>query len=290
VLDVRRLSLLVELDRRGTIAAVAKALAYSPSAVSQQLSVLEKEAGATLLEPIGRRVQLTAEGKLLVVHAETVLAELEHARAALASSRGEVVGTVRLAAFQSAVLTLVPRALIRLQGEHPQLRVEVTEMEPESSLPDLQAGSFDLVLAEEYPGHPHSVLRGLDRQDLLDDRLVLAVPTTWPSSRLVSLAERPFVMEPIGTTSREWTTALCRSVGFEPDVRYTSTDLQVHLALVEHGLAAALLPSLSGAGTRAGVRTSAPPGKPSRRVFTSVRKGSRARPAIQAVVDALAAA
>lgn len=288
MLDVRRLRLLVELDRRGTIAAVARRLAYSPSAVSQQLSVLEKEAGAPLLEPVGRRVQLTAEGKILVAHAETVLAELEQAEAALAASRGEVGGTVRLAAFQSAVLTLVPGALIRLQGEHPHLRVEVTEMEPESSLPDLQAGNFDLVLAEEYPGHPHTVLRGLDRQNLLEDRLVLAVPTSWTGARLQSLIEEPFVMEPVGTTSREWTTALCRSEGFEPDVRYTSTDLQVHLALVEHGLAAALLPTLSGAVARRGVRAVDLSGNPTRSVFTSTRQGARGRPAIQAVVDALA--
>lgn len=133
MLDVRRMRLLLELSRRGTIAAVAEALAYSPSAVSQQLGVLEKEAGTALLEPFGRRVRLTPEGEALAAHAETILTELERAEADLSASSGEVRGTLRIAAFQSAVLTLLPDALIDLSRDHIDLRVEATEMEPEAS-------------------------------------------------------------------------------------------------------------------------------------------------------------
>ncbi len=146
MLDVRRLRLLVELSRRGTIAAVAQALSFSPSAVSQQLSVLEKEAGATLLEPLGRRVRLTAEGELLVEHAASVLAQLESAQAALAGLRGEITGTIRVAAFQSAVLSLLLPTVRQLARTDPGCRVEVAELEPEVSIPALVAGDFDLVL------------------------------------------------------------------------------------------------------------------------------------------------
>src|SRR5690349_18417886 len=131
MLDLRRLRLLRELARRGTIAAVAEALSYSPSAVSQQLAALEKETGVPLLEPAGRRVRLTAAAELLVTHTEVLFEEVERAEAALAQSLGANVGTLRVAAFQTAVLTLVPNALTRLERDHPGLRVEVTELEPD---------------------------------------------------------------------------------------------------------------------------------------------------------------
>jgi DNA-binding transcriptional LysR family regulator len=287
VLDVKRLRLLVELSRRGTIAAVAQALSYSPSAVSQQLGVLEKEAGTALLEPVGRRVRLTAEGELLVVHAEVVLAELEQAQAGLAASRGEVIGTVRVAAFQSAVLTLMPAVLLRLHDRYPDLRVEVTEMEPERSMPALVSGDFDLVLGEEYPNHPLPKLAGADREPLLLDPLQLVVPASWGWVSLADLAARPFALEPEGTTSREWAAAVCRAEGFEPDVRYTSTDLQIHLRLVQHGLAAALLPGLADASAHSGVAAFVLEGDPARRVFYSTRAGSKRRPALAALIDGL---
>lgn len=151
MLDLRRLRLLRELARRGTIAAVAEAFSFSPSAVSQQLSTLEKETGVRLLEPAGRRVRLTAQAELLVTHAEVLLEEMERAEAALAQSLETTVGTLRVAAFQTAVLALVPGALIRLAQKHPQLRVEVTELEPAVATPALVAGEFDIVLGEEYP-------------------------------------------------------------------------------------------------------------------------------------------
>src|SRR5215475_2403974 len=115
MLDLRRLRLLRELARRGTITAVAEALSYSPSAVSQQLAALEKETGVRLLEPAGRRVRLTAQANLLVAHTEVLLEAMERAEAALAQSLTETVGTLRVAAFQTAVLTLVPHALTQLE-------------------------------------------------------------------------------------------------------------------------------------------------------------------------------
>ena len=136
-----------------------------------------------------------------------------------------------------------------LEQQHPRLRVEVTELEPEIALPALVAGEFDIVLGEEYPGHPLPRPRETERHDLLTDELRLITPTGWSGRSLPSLASLPFAMEPVGTTAREWATAVCRQAGFEPEVRYTSTDLQIHLRLVECGLAAALLPDLSGAGT-----------------------------------------
>ena len=289
MLDLRRLRLLRELGRRGTITAVAEALSYSPSAVSQQLTALEKETGVRLLEPAGRRVRLTAQADVLIAHTEVLLEEMERAEAALAQSLNETVGTLRLAAFQTAVLTLVPRVLTDLEQQHPRLRVEVTELEPEVALPALVTGEFDMVLGEEYPGHPLPRPRETERDDLLTDELRLITPAGWSGRSLPSLASRPFVMEPVGTTAREWATAVCRQAGFEPEVRYTSTDLQIHLRLVKSGLAAALLPDLSGATDRHDVVARRLHGRPRRQIFTTVRRGAARHPKVQAATTALRA-
>jgi len=289
MLDLRRLRLLRELARRGTITAVAEALSYSPSAVSQQLAALEKEAGVRLLEPAGRRVRLTPQGDLLVAHTQVLLEEMERAEAELAQSLNETVGTLRVAAFQTAVLALLPHALSQLARQHPSLRVEVTELEPEVALPALAAGEFDLVLGEEYPGQPLPRPRETERHDLLTDELRLITPAGWSERSLTSLASRPFVLEPVGTTAREWATAACRQAGFEPDVRYTSTDLQIHLRLAGSGLAAALLPDLSGAGDRQDVVTHRLQGRPRRQIFSTVRRGAARYPKVQAFTTALKA-
>jgi DNA-binding transcriptional LysR family regulator len=287
MLDLRRLRLLRELARRGTITAVAAALSYSPSAVSQQLTALEKETGVRLLEPAGRRVRLTAQADLLVAHAEVLLEAMERAEAALAQSLNETAGTLRVAAFQTAVLTLLPHALTQLGQQHPTLRIEATELEPEAALPALIAGEFDIVLGEEYPGHPLPRPRETERHDLLTDELRLVIPAGWSERSLPELASHPFVMESVGTTAREWATAVCRQAGFEPDDRYTSTDLQIHLRLVEHGLAAALLPDLSGACDRHGVVTQPLPGRPQRQIFATVRRGATSQPKVQAFTTVL---
>ena len=289
MLDLRRLRLLRELARRGTIAAVAQALSYSPSAVSQQLTALEKETGVRLLEPAGRRVRLTPQADLLVAHAQVLLEDMERAEAALARSLSETAGTLRVAAFQTAVLALVPHALSQLARQHPSLRVEVTELEPELALPALIVGEFDLVLCEEYPGFPLPRPRETERHDLFTDELRLITPAGWSEQSLSSLASRPFVLEPVGTTARQWATAACRQAGFEPDARYTTTDLQIHLRLVESGLAAALLPDLSGAGDRQDVAAFRLRGRPSRQIFTTVRSGAARHPKVQAFTTALTA-
>src|SRR5436853_7923649 len=116
MLDLRRLRLLRELAARGTIGAVAEALSYSPSAVSQQLAQLEREAGVPLLERVGRNVRLTAAAQMLVGHTEALLARLEEAEADLAATAEHITGTPRVATIQSPGLYLPAPALTRLAG------------------------------------------------------------------------------------------------------------------------------------------------------------------------------
>jgi DNA-binding transcriptional LysR family regulator len=282
MLDVRRLSLLRELRIRGTIAAVAAALSYSASAISQQLSLLEAEAGVPLLVKSGRRVQLTPQAELLVRHADELLDRMERMETELASSSTEIRGTVRLAVFQSAALGIIPQALTTLAADYPELRVEVTQREPENALFEVWARDFDLVIAEQYPGHAAPRQHDLDRELLCTDELRLGGAASMNDAQT-----RPWVMEPKGTASRHWAEQQCRVAGFEPDVRFETADLQAHIRLVESGNAVAVLPDLVWAGQQPRIALTALSGGPRREIFTSARQASRGRPGIIAVRDVL---
>lgn len=290
MLDVHRLRLLRELERLGTLAAVAKALSYSPSAISQQLSVLEAETGATLLEHVGRGVRLTAQARILVRHAEVILERMELAEAELAASMIDVTGTLRVASFQSVMLALVPGALSRLTAEHPGLRVEITQSEAAPAFAGLLARDFDVVLGECYPGVPEPGLPGVDEEDLLEDEMRMAVPKKgpWHRARLGDLTDAPFVFDPEEATAGRWARHVCRTVGFEPDVRFQSPDLLLQLRLVETGHAVAFVPDLLWTGRTPGdLELRHLPDRPRRRLFTGVRSGSAEQPAIRAFRSAL---
>ncbi|TBN58222.1 LysR family transcriptional regulator [Glaciihabitans arcticus] len=283
MLDIRRLRLLRELAMRGTITAVAEALSYSPSSVSQQLALLEAEAGVPLLVKSGRRVQLTPQAEVLIGHTTQLLEKLELMEAELESSLTEVTGTVRLAVFQSAALGIIPQSLTLLAAEYPALRVEIVQREPESALFEVWAREFDLVIAEQYPGHAAPHQPDLDRVALCEDELRLG-----GAASLLEASTKAWVMEPRGTASRHWAEQRCRQAGFEPDVRFETADLQAHIRLVESGNAVALLPDLVWGGRPPSVGLHRLDGAPTRTVFTSVRQASRSRPSILAVREILA--
>ncbi|MFD1210541.1 LysR family transcriptional regulator [Arthrobacter sp. GCM10027362] len=297
MLDLHRLRLLRELSIRGTIAEVAAALSYSPSSVSQQLSLLEREAGVELLRKSGRRLQLTPQAQALAAHTGELLESLERAEAALAAAQPVVSGTVRLAVFQTAALALMPNMLRSMRESHPHVRVELVQHEPETALHETWARNFDLVVAEQYPGHAAPHHAGLDREPLTRDEIRLAVPADLADApeafrtvrSLQDAAGLPWVMEPHGAASRHWAEQACRSAGFEPDVRFETPDLQAHVRLVESGNAVALLPQLVWAHRQQAARLLDLPSRPQRTIFTAMRRSSSRHPAIAAVRQALAA-
>ncbi|MCS5714240.1 LysR family transcriptional regulator [Herbiconiux sp. CPCC 205716] len=297
MLDVRKLVLLRELAIRGTIAAVAEALSFSPSAVSQQLSALEREAGVPLFRRTGRRLQLTPQAEVLVASAAELLDTLERADVALQSSLETVSGTLRVAVFQSAALTLMPPALRSMTDEHPNVRIEMAQREPGQALHDTWAREFDLVVGEEYPAHSAPWLSGLERHDLTSDAVELALPgesaSPHPLATMQDARTMPWVMEPRGTASRHFAEQLCRVAGFEPDVRYETADLQTQIRLIETGNAVAFMPELVWAGRPTTCRLVTPPGAPRRTIFTAHRasaSGSSAIGALRAALEASAAA
>lgn len=300
MLDVHRLRLLRELDHRGTLAAVARALSYSPSAVSQQLSQLEAETGVVLLEPAGRGVRLTAQARILVAHTEAILERLEEAEAELRASLTEVRGTLRVASFQSVLLALVPEVLTRLAGRHPGLRVEITHQDAGLAFAGLLAHDFDVVLGEEYPGVARPPVPGVRTQLLALDELFLVIPAHGPHARaetatvpvhLPDLAGVPWILDAADTAPGQWARDVCREAGFEPDVRYSGSDLLLQVHLAETGHAAAVIPGLLLAAVPPpAARVRALPGRPHRKLVTGVRSGAGGDPAIRAFRTALSQA
>jgi DNA-binding transcriptional LysR family regulator len=292
LLDIRRLRLLHELSLRGTLAEVAEALHQSPSSVSQGLTQLEHDVGVPLLEKAGRRVRLTPAAEVLVGHTAAILERLELAASEVAAQRSEASGTIRLAVFQSAASAFMPQMLTELAARHPRLRVTMSQREPEQALYETWMREFDLVIAEEYPGHAARVFPDLDREPLTTDLLRLAVPPSGePWDHIASVeqtADLPWTMEPVGTASRHWAEQLCRRAGFEPDVRFVTDDLEAQIALIESGNAVAILPDLMRVRRRPAVRVIDVDSR-RRSVFTATRAALSQTPAIRACREALAA-
>ena len=287
VLDLRRLRLLYELHERGTIAAVADALQFTPSAVSQQLAVLERETGVALLERAGRGVRLTDAALVLVRHADALLDRAALAEAELAAAAGSVAGRGRIAAFQSVALRVVAPAMRALAREAPALRCELVEAEPETSLPALALGDIDLVLADEWQHQPHPRPAGVDRHDLHRDPVSLVLPEAHPAARrharavpLRELAGEVWTTGHPGTGWEEMTARTCRQLGgFDPEVRHRANDSVIRLGLCAHGLAVMLLPDFVAAAAHPGVAVRAlAEGAVHRTIFAATRTADARAP------------
>src|SRR5215207_1130991 len=276
MLDLQRLRMLYELHERGTIAAVAEALRFTPSAVSQQLAVLERDTGVTLLERAGRGVRLTDPALVLVEHAEALLARAELAETDLAAAAGDVTGRGRIAGFQSVSLRIASPAMELLAREAPRLRCELVEAEPEQALPALARGDVDLALVDEWQHQPRRVPAGLERHELLRDPVHLVLPARHALARrhrgsvpLGELWDAAWVTAHPGMAWEEMTQRTCREHGgFEPDIRHRTNDATVSLALVARGLAVTLLPELALPERHPGVTLRRVGGEPvERRIF-----------------------
>jgi DNA-binding transcriptional LysR family regulator len=268
--DLNRLRLLRELELRGTIASVAASLDYSPSNVSQQLSQLEREVGVPLLEPDGRRLRLTAQGQAVARYAEEVM-RLEERTQSKLTTFGPGTETLRVATIASATRALIPRALDLIEANGGRPRVEVFVVAPELGLADLDARHYDLVIAEQYPGHAREHHEGIDYQHLGNDPMRVVLSPRSTARTLVDLQHHAWIFEPEGTAARYWAVQQCRAAGFEPDVRFEATDLDTHIALIASGHAAGILPNLIWAGHEPPLRLLDLPTPLEREVFTAVR-------------------
>jgi DNA-binding transcriptional LysR family regulator len=288
MLDVRRLRLLSDLDRLGTIAAVAAVHAYTPSAVSQQLAALEREAGVALLRRSGRRVEFTAAGRVLVRRAAAVLAALEEAGAALAAVRSGPAGQVRIGAFPTAVRTVLPAVLVALGREHPALELSVTELDPLAVPRALLDRRLDVGLLHDYDVVPAGAEPALESVPLLDETVYVAVPPGAPFAALADTRDAGWILASAGTLCHEVALRVCRDAGFAPRARHHLDDFDAVLALVAAGQGVALVPELAAVAVPDGVRLIPAPTR--RRTRIGYRRGAADHPSVAAVVAALRAA
>ncbi|GAA1015090.1 LysR substrate-binding domain-containing protein [Tsukamurella strandjordii] len=286
MLDVHRLRLLRELSLRGTIAAVAQALDYTPSAVSQQLTTLEREAGTPLLERTGRSVRLTEAGRLLVGHADAVLARLEQARADLDALGGSVTGELRIGAYPSAMRTVITPALIRLSADHPQLRVRVTEIDPATAPEALRSGKLDVALLHRYDCLPGRDDPSLDTEPLFEEAVHLATPAD-STGALADFAAAQWISGTVGTMCDDATVRTCEAAGFTPRVRHRTDDFAAVLALVDAGQGVAIVPDVAAADAPPTVRLA--PLDIRRRTALAYRRGAAGDPLVGAARSALTA-
>ncbi|MFG2356014.1 LysR family transcriptional regulator [Streptomyces sp. NPDC048521] len=293
-IDVRRLTVLRELQRRGSLARTAEALHLTPSAVSQQIATLAREVGAPLTERDGRGVRLTGQARVLLAHAETIAAQLERARADLAAYREGGRGQVTIGCFGSGILGLLPPVLRALAGRLPHVRVDVVEAEPPDVFTALDAGRLDVVVAVDFAATPPHTDRRYTRTDLLTDVLDLVVPEGHPLAGrdrvpLRDLAGEPWIVGAAESCCGAVARAVCAAAGFTPDVRHAVNDWAALTALVEAGAGVALVPRLVRplyAHRRLTVLPVAGQ-PPSRNVFAAVRAGAEGDPVLSALRDQL---
>lgn len=287
MLHVNRLVMLREVKLRGTITAAAQALSYTHSAISQQLGLLEKEAGVRLLEKVGRGVRLTPAAEELVHHVEDIMTILERAEADLAANDTDVRGTLRLAAFSTISRTTVPIVIGKLLQRHPRLDIRFRQVEPEEGLLLLSSRRIDVLVADSYPGTSESAPVDLHADLLMHDPVRAYLPAGTVIDTLEGLQRVRWVLEPAGTEAHAWVRSICSRNGVEPDIAYESADLLFHLRMVEAGLAAAFLPDLLMRDARAQVSPSILLGTHQRRnIWLICRAGAERRPSVEACRNA----
>jgi len=290
--DLVRLRVLHAVAGHGSLAAAAHALHLTPSAVSQQMAKLEREAGCVLAERQGRRLRLTDEGLVLAAHADRILAAVAEASADLDERRGRVLGTVTVGAFATATRGLLPAVVKTCAARYPDLSVHLREVEPYQSLGLVAAGDLDVAVAQDWMNLPTAVPDRLDSTDIGLDYADIALPPGHPLSdrdgvALLDLAREPWIASTVGTICYDWLTTTFRRVGHEPRIAHQAAEFPTQLALVAAGFGVAVVPRLAADSVPPGVCLV--PVKPAlhRRVFATWREEATRRPAIRAVVDAL---
>ena len=292
MLNVNRMRVLREVAARGSIAAAAEALYLSPSAVSQQMSTLEREAGVELLERVGRGVRLTPAGERLVAYTERVLVVLEEAQADVDAVAHGVAGRVHTSAFPTAARALLVPALARINAAYPRLQLSMVDLEPEDGIPLLRIGELDILLTYEFEMLPPREQPGLERVPLMSEPMAIAMPVAHPLAagtvRVADLGGEQWIVGRDGSSFLEVQVHVSNEAGYEPKVDLHSNDYQVILAAVEAGLGVALVPPMARFADYPGVAFRQPADMEIRRhIVALIRRGSQKSPAVAAAMDAI---
>jgi DNA-binding transcriptional LysR family regulator len=298
MLDASSLRLLHEVARTGSYTAAARELGYSQPAVSYKMRALERAAGVTLVVRVGRGMRLTPAGEILAGHARAVVAALKAADEAVAEIKGNRIGRVRIAAFQSACSVLMPNVIATLRRELPEVEISLTGVAPHASLSMVRAGEVDVAVVFGYDDDPPDdpLLReasGLRHVPLMTDRVFVQLPVDHP------LAEREVI--PLSALAQEhWVVSTpknqdklrraCEAAGFTPAITTTADDTLAQEALVANRLGIGLQPGLLTVlhhDPRVVNRLIEP--WPTRRISALMWPDMTKVPAVRSFLDALAA-
>jgi DNA-binding transcriptional LysR family regulator len=296
MLDLHRLRLLHEFAARGSIARTAAVLGYTPSAVSQQLAALEREAGIALLDRSARRAELTDAGRRLAGHAERILAMVEEAETDLSASAAEPAGRVVVTAFPSAAVAFAP-ALARSLRAHPRLTLVLRQTQAREGLRQVRSGAVDVAIVDDWTGRLADQDRGsiLTCYHLIRDELVLVLPRTHRAADpagaldLRALRHEPWLAAPAGEASRHAVDRLLAAVGVAPPVLSEFEGMSTIVSLVARGIGIAILPRLAVAAAerRVAVRDLPHGLDLARDVHAVARTASVRRPSVAVILDAL---
>jgi molybdate transport repressor ModE-like protein len=293
MLDVRRMRILREVAAQGSFSAAAQALSFTQSAVSQHVAALEREAGTQLVERGRRGIRLTEAGRVLVGHADAILARIECAEDELSALAGLRGGRLRLISFQSGGSTLGPRAVAAFRERHPLVELSMLEAEPDEAGERLRAGEADMALVYDHESTPGLLPPELELTHLLDDRYDAILPAGHALAgrrrlSLSDLAEESWVASTSACGCRKITESVCHEAGFAPRVAFEADETLAAQALVAAGVGVSLLPELALTTVHPGVVARRLTDAPERRIWVARLEGAYPTPASDAMVQTLA--
>lgn len=290
-MDLGRLRTLRELSIRKTMAAVSEALFVSPSAISQQMTLLEQEVGVPLIEKRGRGVSLTVAGQILVERAERIFTELEAAKADIEELENLVAGDLRVAAFPSVAAVLMPPTIRRLAEDHPLLAIQFDEMEPEESVAALRSWQTDVAIIDDLNILPGVLDSNMETIPLLEDvfhvmmgkghRLAGREYVTLPD-----LKEERWIIDTASSTYTRMITEACQGAGFDPQIMARCKGFEVSVALIRSHAGISILPGLRASHDLQDVQVRPLQPEIRRKISLAFRKGQGRSPALRAFVAA----
>ncbi len=292
MLNIERLRVLRAVAEHGSVGAAADSLDVTSSAVSQQLSKLEREVGHQLVQRSGRGVRLTDLALLLVGHATRLLDDVERVEGELDAFAGEVAGAITIAAFPTAARGIGPTLLRQLGSDYPSLRAHLVELEPPEALGRLVSGDVDVVIVQDWYNAPMSMPPSTTRLALFDDLVDMAVPKSHRLARrrtvsFEDLLDEHWVTWPPGSICGDWLVHTFRLMGREPDVVHTASEHATQLVLVAAGLGVAVIPRLGRGTVPTGVSMVNVTPTLLRHVFAAWRTNTAKRSNVTAVQTAL---
>lgn len=295
MLDIRRMRVLREVAAQGSFSAAAEALAYTQSAVSQQIATLERETGTTLVERGARGVRLTDAGRALVAHADVILARLADAEAELEAIAGLRAGRLRVVSFPSAGATIMPPAMARFRAAHPAVELTLRPAEPADGMSMVRAGEADVALTIEPPESCAIPVDGIERIVLLEDPMFAVLPAGHRLAgrrrlKLTDLAAESWILGSGAGSCPDAQIVLnaCHAAGFEPDVAFRSDDYAAIQGFVAAGVGLSVIPDLALVTVREDVVVRAlGPGAPCRMIVAATLAAGWDSPARGAMLEIL---